>query len=217
MEIIQRPHYTPPVESISAIINRRLKVYPFALSESTLRAIGCGSELITNLETAETEIYDSYDWEPEIYEEPRNFTGYMNAIADGTYAPGKTMEDYLFSAYELFKEGNHGDDHFNIGSMWLNLYYYPEVLGNEPEVTVEECLDLAIEYYKKQEEIEKSPPLCWNIALVYDVLDDKDQVRKYMKDALEFIPASNEPSGCLQTFGDCREGQIPRCSAALQV
>ena len=33
----------------------------------------------------------------------------------------------------------------------------------------------------------------------------------------DFIPASNEPSGCLQTFGDCREGQIPRCSAALQV
>ncbi len=32
-----------------------------------------------------------------------------------------------------------------------------------------------------------------------------------------FIPVSNEPSGCLQTFGDCREGQIPRCSAALQV
>ena len=29
----------------------------------------------------------------------------------------------------------------------------------------------------------------------------------------EFIPASNEPSGCLQTFGDCREGQQPRCSA----
>ena len=36
-------------------------------------------------------------------------------------------------------------------------------------------------------------------------------------DNFEFIPASNEPSGCLQTFGDCREGQIPRCSAALQV
>ena len=33
----------------------------------------------------------------------------------------------------------------------------------------------------------------------------------------EFIPAGNEPSGCLQTFGDCREGQIPRCSVALQV
>ncbi len=32
----------------------------------------------------------------------------------------------------------------------------------------------------------------------------------------DFIPAGNEPSGCLQTFGDCREGQIPRC-AALQV
>ena len=30
-----------------------------------------------------------------------------------------------------------------------------------------------------------------------------------------FIPASNEPSGCLHTFGDCREGQRPRCSASL--
>ena len=27
------------------------------------------------------------------------------------------------------------------------------------------------------------------------------------------IPASNEPSGCLQTFGDCREGQQPCCFA----
>ncbi len=26
----------------------------------------------------------------------------------------------------------------------------------------------------------------------------------------DFIPASNEPSDCLQAFGDCREGQIPR-------
>ena len=35
--------------------------------------------------------------------------------------------------------------------------------------------------------------------------------------AVPFIPAGNGPGGCLQTFGDCREGQIPRCSAALQV
>ena len=27
---------------------------------------------------------------------------------------------------------------------------------------------------------------------------------------IDFIPASNEPSDCLQAFGDCREGQIPR-------
>ncbi len=26
---------------------------------------------------------------------------------------------------------------------------------------------------------------------------------------ISFIPASNEPSNCLQAFGDCREGQIP--------
>ncbi len=33
-----------------------------------------------------------------------------------------------------------------------------------------------------------------------------------------FIPASNEPSTVLaRVFGECREGQIPRSSAALQV
>ena len=40
---------------------------------------------------------------------------------------------------------------------------------------------------------------------------------QYDSEDLFFIPASNEPSGCLQTFGDCREGQIPRCSAALSL
>ncbi len=31
------------------------------------------------------------------------------------------------------------------------------------------------------------------------------------------IPASNEPSAVLaRVFGECREGHIPRCSAALQ-
>lgn len=25
-----------------------------------------------------------------------------------------------------------------------------------------------------------------------------------------FIPASNEPGDCVQAFGDCRKGQIPR-------
>ena len=32
-----------------------------------------------------------------------------------------------------------------------------------------------------------------------------------------FIPASNEPKPSSLGLGDCREGQIPRCSAALQV
>ncbi len=31
-----------------------------------------------------------------------------------------------------------------------------------------------------------------------------------------FIPADSEPSGCLQTFGDCREGQRPvACSGVI--
>lgn len=29
------------------------------------------------------------------------------------------------------------------------------------------------------------------------------------------IPESNEPSDCLQTFGGCPRGHIPRCSASL--
>ena len=41
---------------------------------------------------------------------------------------------------------------------------------------------------------------------------DKDEIDQGQIQE-EFIPASNEPSGCLQTFGDCREGQQPRCSA----
>lgn len=28
-------------------------------------------------------------------------------------------------------------------------------------------------------------------------------------DIIAFIPASSEPSGCLQTFGDCRKGKCP--------
>ena len=35
--------------------------------------------------------------------------------------------------------------------------------------------------------------------------------------ALYFIPASNEPSAVLaRAYGECREGRIPRSSAALQ-
>ena len=34
---------------------------------------------------------------------------------------------------------------------------------------------------------------------------------------MPLIPASNEPSAVLaRAFGECREGHIPRCSAALQ-
>ena len=47
------------------------------------------------------------------------------------------------------------------------------------------------------------------------------RIRMHSADAMEgriFIPASNEPSTVLaRVFGECREGQIPRSSAALQV
>ncbi len=51
---------------------------------------------------------------------------------------------------------------------------------------------------------------------VFLITAPKAMIWESEKIELFFIPASNEPSGCLQTFGDCREGQIPRCSAALQ-
>ena len=52
---------------------------------------------------------------------------------------------------------------------------------------------------------------------VFGLIANHISIRLMPLYALFFIPASNEPSGCLQTFGDCRKGQIPRCSAALQV
>ena len=52
---------------------------------------------------------------------------------------------------------------------------------------------------------------CYEDAHAHNSMENQISTYKH------FIPAGNEPSGRLQTFGDCREGQIPRCSAALQV
>ena len=52
---------------------------------------------------------------------------------------------------------------------------------------------------------------CYEDAHAHNSMENQISTYKH------FIPAGNEPSGCLQTFGDCREGQRPRCSAALQV
>ena len=51
-QMIQRPKYVAPVESISSIINSRLSIYPFILSGSLLKAIGDGSELISGPDTS---------------------------------------------------------------------------------------------------------------------------------------------------------------------
>ena len=46
-------------------------------------------------------------------------------------------------------------------------------------------------------------------------IQSPERIGKYLSSpsSVLFIYASNEPGGCLQTFGDCREGQMP---AALQ-
>ncbi len=77
------------------------------------------------------------------------------------------------------------------------------------ELTPEETERLA-EHRQKKAAQHKA----WHDAIHITSNADGGEIFSFL---LSFIPVSNEPSGCLQTFGDCREGQIPRCSAALQV
>lgn len=46
-----------------------------------------------------------------------------------------------------------------------------------------------------------------NLEFVHIIYYNKCQIM------LSFIPAGNEPGDCLQNFGGCREGQMPRLVA----
>ncbi len=57
------------------------------------------------------------------------------------------------------------------------------------------------------------------IPVIFLTADSDAETEKRCLDegAMDFIPASNEPSAVLaRAFGECREGHIPRCFAALQ-
>lgn len=188
VEVLQRPYYAPPVESISALVNSRLKVYPFILSVEFLEEIGDGEYLISSLDDSEEEagteeLYEESFEEP--YEEPDNFREYLIAIIDGTYAPGKGEDDYLLSAYHLYMEGRHGNDYFYIGVMWYYLYIDMYYLDEEFDFTKEECLENAIEAYQEFGKINEDAAMYSNMAMIYDILNDRDQVRACMRKAIE--------------------------------
>lgn len=200
VRIIQRPYYAPPVESISAIINSRLKVYPFILSEQLLRSIGDGSELIAEA-TDETEesAHQLITFEPE---EPDTFKGYIDAIIYDIYADGKGREDYLSSAYDLYLDGRHGNDFYYIGVMWYFLTDYPLLVYDETDITSRLCLERAIEFYSMiidgEEEYgnQQKANAYTAMSLVYDIWDERNHVRECMQKAL----ALDEEEGASVSF-----------------
>lgn len=185
VRIIQRPHYAPPVESISAIMNSRLKMYPFILSGQYIQSIGDGEEF-TAVEDSEADAWGKdFEWTEEIYDEPDNFSDYIGAVIDHTFAPGKGEEDYLSSAYNLYREGRHGNDFYYIGVMWYYLAFYTELVYDEPDLTPDLCWERAIEYYQKSLEDDEGAWAYIAMALIYDMQDERNLVRKCMKKALE--------------------------------
>lgn len=177
-KMIERPQYAFPIEAISSVINSRMDVYPFLVSGNELRNIGNGAELIST-EGGEASA-DSMGQE-ETYEEPSDFTGYMNAIGTRTFAPGMDSEDYLQKAYALFVAGEHNDDFYNIGYMWYRLYFL-----DNPPVSEEECLQEALLAYQKYEEINgDSAHGCCCIGMIYNLMGERGLVREYMRKSLE--------------------------------
>lgn len=189
---VQRPNLPLPAEAVSYIVNSRLRVYPFALSGDELGRIGDGSELLIS-ETNDVPPPNAgdgnpsgADTQPVEYEEPNSLSGYINAIFDGTYAPGMGKLDYLHKAYEYYQAGQYtNSDYFYIGVMWKWIYNYFYDFS-EAGLTSRQCLEEALAAYEKAEQRNgESAALYNNIAVVYAVLNDWEEVRIFVKRALE--------------------------------
>lgn len=185
--MIQRPQYAAPIESVSSIINSRLRVYPFILSGDMLEKIGNGEKLIQKYEVVSGGYDSSAVEQQEEYSEPSDFRGYIFAISDGTYAPGMGVLDYLDKAYTLYLNEEHQDDFFCIGLMWNYIFDEYYFFGDRISISEEECLEEAIAAYKRFEELYGGEaPLYNNMAIVYEKTGDRGLVREYNKKALEF-------------------------------
>lgn len=195
--LIQRPQYSVPIESISSIINSRLKTYPFIFSSEALKNLGDGSRLFGEVggETGDFAGSDSDgagDWQTTEYEEPNNFQGYLSAIIDGTYAPGMSEADYLHKAYNLFIAGRHNNNFFYMGVMW---YYIGFDLSDFEEISItwEECFENSIEAYQRDEEQNGgSGAVYHNMALIYEQLGDQEKMRDCLHKSLEYYKNESE-------------------------
>lgn len=179
----QCPQYSVPIESISSIINSRLRTYPFIFSSETLRSLGDGSRLLGIEDVDNTDGSDGSAGPYREYEEPNDFRGYLEAIIDGTYAPGMGEYDYLHRAYELFTVGRHNNDYFYIGVMWHYIADRLDWFDEEIFITYEECCNNAIEAYGRVEN--ESAALYLNMARIYGKLDNQEKIRECMHKALE--------------------------------
>lgn len=193
---VQRPNLPLPVEAVSYIVNSRLRIYPFALSGDELERIGDGSELLIS-ETDDVppqnggnENPSGTDTQPVVYEEPNSLSGYINAIFYGNYAPQMGRLNYLHKAYEYYQDGRYSrDDYFNIGAMWDWIYdYYFDF--SSIGLTAEQCLEEALNAYRQAMQYGgESARLYNNMAVSYFKLNDREEVRRCVKRALEINSA----------------------------
>lgn len=187
--LVERPFYPAPVEAVTSIINARLSVYPFILTEDILWSIGDGNDLLSRPEENPdaVEPADPEDDEPITYEEPQTIGGYIGAIMNGTYAEGMGKAEYLLKAHALFLKGSYTDDElFSIGLMWTFIYEDLYQLSDDEPVTAD-CLWEALAAYERVEELEGgSAPLYSNMSIVYNHLQEWDMVRYYVREALAY-------------------------------
>ena len=204
---IQRPNLPLPVEAVSYIINSRLRVYPFVLSGDELGHIGNGSELLIS-ETDNAPSQNVGDGNPSgtntqsvVYEEPNSLSGYIDAILAGTYAPGMGELDYLHKAYKYYQAGRYNrGDYFNIGMMW-RLIHTNLVQFGESGLTAKQCLEEALSAYQKDEQYNGTSAVLYSyIAIVYNQLGNREQVRNYLKRALSNWPEEEYPLYCYKFY-----------------
>ncbi|MDE6887773.1 MAG: hypothetical protein K2P45_03905 [Eubacterium sp.] len=174
-QLVQRPRYAVPVEAISAIVNARLSAYPMEFSSVDL-------SWIDEIEEGVDMTFSRPDSESEDRTLPDNFTEFINCIVKDTYVPGMKDLDYLREAYELYSDGRHDNDYFCIGLMWYYLYSKDYFKGDDKE----KCLSLALKAYKQYEDIDGgNNSLYNNMAVVYDLMNDRKSVRECMHKAMK--------------------------------
>lgn len=188
--LVQRPNVPVPVEAISSLINSRMKSYPFALTSSMMESIGDGNYLLPSENTNFGGGTDGYGngtegavTQPEVITEPTDFVGYISALFTDSYAPGMGREDYLRKAYDLFLAGRYtNNDLDNIAFMWHFMWNYGIYL---PNYSGPGYLFEALDYYQKAMNRYGEGAIRYsNMALVYDLLDDRPHTRECLNKAL---------------------------------
>lgn len=202
--LVQRPYVPVPVEAISSLINSRMNSYPFVLTSTVLESIGDGNYLLPSENTdfngemgSNENGSEGETTQPYVITEPTDFNGYISALFLDSYVPGMGAEDYLRKAHDLFLAGRYTyNDLDNIAFMWHFMSNYDVYL---PGYSGSGYLFEALDYYQRATDRygEDVTRYC-NMALVYNLLNDRPHVREYLNKALGLDETAE--SGALNNY-----------------